>query len=337
MKKRPSTGIRDVARHAEVSPATVSRVLNEDPHVGEQYRKRVLEAVATLDYRPNRLARNLRMQRSATIGVVVSDIENPHFSETVRAVEDIAYQRGYRVLVCNTDESPDKQRDYLGQLIDERVLGVILSPSDPGGAEIAEMIDAGIPVVAYDREVADPRADVVIADNVRATWAATQLLIDAGHRDIAYVGGRREVETGAERLDGFELTMRAAGLAPRSVDGAFKVARARAAVGALLAESDRPSALVVGNNLMTVGALGAIGDHALRVPDDIALVGIDDPFWAEFVDPPLTTVAQPVRRMAADAMELLLDRVAGTRTDPRRIVHDFELRRRVSCGTAGRD
>ncbi|ADB52401.1 LacI family DNA-binding transcriptional regulator [Conexibacter woesei] len=334
---RAAVGIRDVARRAEVSPATVSRVLNDDPNVGEQYRRRVLEAVTALDYRPNRLARNLRMQRSATIGVVVSDIENPHFSETVRAVEDLAYQRGYRVLVCNTDESPGKQRAYLGQLTDERVLGVILSPSDPGGAEITEMIDAGIPVVAYDREVEDPRADVVIADNVRAAWAATQLLIDAGHRDIAYVGGRREVETGAERLDGFELTMRAAGLVPRSADGDFKVDRARTAVGALLAEPDRPTALVVGNNLMTIGALGAIRDHAIRVPDDIALVGIDDPFWAEFVDPPLTTVAQPIRRMAADAMELLLDRVAGTRTEPRRIVHDFELRRRVSCGTAARD
>lgn len=335
--RRAAVGIKDVASRAEVSPATVSRVLNDDPNVGEQYRRRVLEAVAELDYRPNRLARNLRMQRSATIGVVVSDIENPHFSETVRAVEDLAYQRGYRVLVCNTDESPAKQRDYLGQLADERVLGVILSPSDPSGAEITEMIDAGIPVVAYDREVADPRADVVIADNVRAAWAATQLLIDAGHRDIAYVGGRREVETGAERLDGFELTMRAAGLVPRSADGAFKLDRARAAVGALLSEPKRPTALVVGNNLMTVGALGAIRDHALRVPDDIALVGIDDTFWAEFVDPPLTTVAQPIRRMAADAMELLLDRVAGTRTEPRRIVHDFELRRRVSCGTAARD
>jgi DNA-binding LacI/PurR family transcriptional regulator len=334
---RSVAGIRDVARRAEVSPATVSRVLNDDPKVGEQYRRRVMEAVAELDYRPNRLARNLRMQRSATVGVVVSDIENPHFSETVRAVEDLAYQRGYRVLVCNTDESPEKQREYLGQLIDERVLGVILSPSDPDGAEITEMIDARIPVVAYDREVSDPRADVVIADNVRAAWAATQLLIDAGHQNIAYVGGRREVETGAERLDGFELTMRAAGLTPRSVDGAFKVDRARAAVGELLAEADRPTALVVGNNLMTIGVLGAIRDHEIRVPDDVALVAIDDPFWAEFVAPPLTTVAQPIRRMAADAMELLLDRVAGTRTEPRRIVHDFELRRRVSCGTGPRD
>lgn len=333
---RPVAGIRDVARRAEVSPATVSRVLNDDPKVGEQYRRRVMTAVAELDYRPNRLARNLRKQRSATVGVVVSDIENPHFSETVRAVEDLAYGRGYRVLVCNTDESPEKQREYLGQLIDERVLGVILSPSDPDGPEITEMIDAGIPVVAYDREVSDPRADVVIADNVRAAWAATQLLIDAGHQNIAYVGGRREVETGAERLDGFELTMRAAGLAPHSVDGAFKVDRARAAVGALLAEADRPTALVVGNNLMTIGVLGAIRDHQIRVPDDIALVAIDDPFWAEFVAPPLTTVAQPIRRMAADAMELLLDRVAGTRTEPRRIVHDFELRRRVSCGTESR-
>jgi DNA-binding LacI/PurR family transcriptional regulator len=322
--------ISDVARHASVSPATVSRVLNGDPRVGEAYRTRVLRAVEELDYRPNVLARNLRRQRTATIGVVVPDIENPHFGELVRSVEDQAFDAGYRVLVCNTDETAEKQRAYLEALIDERVLGVIISPSDPGGEQIARLLDLGIPVVACDREVEDPRADAVLADNVKAVRIGTDLLIAGGHRRIAFIGGRADVETGAERLAGYEMAMRAVGLETLEVDGDFRLELAEAAVAGLLAGDPRPTALIVANNLMTLGALRAIRDAGLRVPDDVALVGVDDPPWSALVDPPLTTLAQPVRAMAADAMELLLQRVSGEREQPRRIVHPFELRSRAS-------
>jgi DNA-binding LacI/PurR family transcriptional regulator len=292
----------------------------------------VLTSVAELEYRPNALARNLRRQRSAAIGVVVSDIENPHFGEAVRAVEDQAYNAGYRVLVCNTDETPDKQRAYLETMIDERVLGVIIAPSDPRGAQIGQLLDLGIPVVAFDREVADPRADAVLGDNVRATRLAGGLLADRGHRDIAFLAGRADVETGAERLLGYELAMRDADLPTRVIPGEFRLERGEVAVADLLAGDAVPSALIAANNLMTLGALRAIRAGGLRVPDDIALVAIDDPPWAPLVDPPLTTFAQPVRRMAADAMELLLQRVAGARHEPRRIVHRFELQLRASTG-----
>jgi DNA-binding LacI/PurR family transcriptional regulator len=327
-------GIAEVARRASVSASTVSRVLNGDTRVGAAYRERVMRAVAELNYRPNRLARNMRKQRSASIGVVVSDIENPHFTEMVRAVEDHAYREGHTVLVCNTDETPDKQRTYLDVMLDERVLGVIISPSDPAGAEIGQLLDAGIPVIAFDREVADRRADAVIADNVGATRTAVEVLVAQGRRDLVLVVGGRDVETGAERLDGFSLAMRAAGLEPRSVDGDFRIDGGYAAVRDLLAAPDRPTGIVVANNLMTLGALRAIREAGVRVPDELALVAIDDPPWAPFVEPPLTTLAQPVRKMAADAMELLLQRVAGSRTEPRRILHPFELRLRASAGTA---
>jgi len=270
----------------------------------------------------------------ATVGVVVSDIENPHFSEMVRAVEDIAFGQGYRVLVCNTDESPEKQQAYLEALVEERAVGVILSPSDPNGQEITELLDLGIAVVAFDREVSDPRADAVIAANTEAARTAVELLVSAGHQRITYVSGRTNVETGAERLDGFELTMRAHGLDANSVDGAFRFENAHAAVAELLRRVPVPTALIAGNNLMTVGALRAVQDAGLKVPRDIAVVGFDDPYWAQLVDPPLTTLAQPVRRMAIEAMELLQERITGTRSRPRRTVHPFELRCRASCGTA---
>jgi LacI family transcriptional regulator len=328
----PRLKISDVARRASVSPATVSRVLNGDPRVGAAYRKRVLRAVDELGYRPNALARNLRRQRTATIGVVVPDIENPHFVEMVRAVEDQAFDAGYRVLICNTDENADKQRAYLEALIDERVLGVIISPSDPGGEEISRLLDLGIPVVAYDREVTEPRADAVLADNVKALRIGTDVLVAEGHRRIAFIGGRTDVETGAERLAGYEMAMRAARLEPEVVDGDFRLERAESGVAGLLHHDSRATALIVANNLMTLGALRAIREAGLRVPTDIALLGVDDPSWSALVDPPLTTLAQPVRAMAADAMELLLQRVTGTREHPRRIVHPFELRTRASTG-----
>jgi DNA-binding LacI/PurR family transcriptional regulator len=326
--------IAAVARRAGVSPATVSRVLNDDPRVGAHYRRQVRQAVDELSYRPNRVARSLRKRHSATVGVVVPDIGNPHFSEAVRAIEDRAYASDHTVLVCNTDETPAKQRAYLEAMIDERVRGVILSPADPTDPTISRLIDIGIAVVAFDREVADRRADAVVVDNVTGARAATGHLIDAGHRRIAYVGGRADVETGAERLEGYDRAMRAAGLTPRSVDGGFTVDGARTVAAPLLAAAERPTAFIVANNLMTLGVMQALRDARIAVPADMALVAFDDPQWAAFVDPPLTVMAQPIRRMATDAMDLLLDRVGRRRAEPRRIIHHVDLVVRQSCGAS---
>ena len=195
--------IRAVARSAQVSPATVSRVLNGSTRVSEDSRRRVLEAAARMDYRPNRLARNLRRQKAEMIGVVVSDIDNPHFSETVRVIEDEAYEAGYRVLLCNTDETPDKQRAYLEMLADERVLAAIVSPADGRGSGVDSLLALDIPVVAFDREIAEPAADAVVCDNVDGLRRLTEHLLWLGHQRIAYVGGRPDVETGQERLEGY--------------------------------------------------------------------------------------------------------------------------------------
>ena len=330
-----NAGIREVARLARVSPATVSRVLNGAEQVGEEYRRRVLDAVAQTDYRPNRLARNLRRQRAEMIGVAVSDIENPHFSEAVRVVEDEAYRAGYRVLLCNTDETPEKQRAYLEMLADERVVAAIVSPADAACTGVEALLALDIPVVAFDREILDPRADAVVCDNVAGARRATEHLIWLGHERIAFLGGNPEVETGAERLQGYTDAMRAAGLLPFSLGGGFRADAAQAAVTDLLALATPPTALVVANNLMTLGTLRAVRDAEVKVPHDLAVVSFDDPPWAELVDPPLTTLAQPVRRMASNAMQLALERVEGDRTEPRRIVLPLEFRVRSSCGARG--
>ena len=327
--------IKQVAEQAGVSPATVSRVLTGTPGVGADARARVLRVVADLDYRPNRLASNLRRRTTETLGVVVSDIENPHFTQMVRAVEDAAYGRGFRVLLCNTDETAEKQRAYLEVLAAERVLGVILAPSDPAGEEIGRLLDLGIPVVAFDRVVDDPRADAVIVDNAEGARRATEHLTRAGHERIGFVGGWPDIQTGAERSAGYAAAMRAAALTPRAADGEFRLDRGRLATEELLADCAGLTGLVVANNLMTVGALQAIRGRGLRVPDDLALVALDDPFWAELIEPPLTALAQPVRRMAEAAVRLLFERIEGQRSHARCLVFDFELRVRRSCGVDG--
>jgi DNA-binding LacI/PurR family transcriptional regulator len=319
-----------VARAAQVSPATVSRVLNGAPTVNDTHRERVLAAVAELNYRPNRVGRNLRRQRTSMIGVVVSDIENPHFNSMVRVVEQVAYREGYRVLLCNTDETPAKQREYLEVLEDERVLGVLLSPSDPGGPEIAALLDMGIPVVAVDRPVEDARADAVVVDNVAATRTGTDHLIERGHRRIGFISGAVEVGTGKDRLEGYRRAVAAVGAEPLVAVGGFRVEGGRRACAELLAAHPDLTALMVANNLMTIGALDELRRTGLRIPAEVALVAVDDPPWARFTEPPLTVLAQPVREMAEGAMTLLLERIEGRRSEPRQLVLPLELHVRES-------
>ena len=324
--------LRDVAEHAGVSPATVSRTLNGDLRVDAGLRKRVEASVEVLGYRRNMLARNLRLQRIDLIGLVVSDIENPHFSEMIKVAESECFRRGFRVMICATDEAADKQARYLRMLSDQRVAGVVLSPSSPDAPEIGELIEAGIPVVAFDREVADPRVDTVIVDNVNGVAAATRLLIDGGHRSIGFIGGRKGVETGVERLLGYRKAMRAAGLRPLAVAADFRIEGGRRALATLLDRSEPPSAVVVANNLMTLGALRAAHDAGVRIPDDLAVVGVDDPYWAEFVNPSITALAQPVAAMAREAIDMLISRIEGNEGPPRRSLHSLGLVIRDSSG-----
>lgn len=325
--------IREVAERAGVSASTVSRVLNGTAVVRASKREQVLAVIDELGYRPNRVASNLRRQQVQMIGVVVPDIENPHFTQMVRAVEDTAYLSGYRVLLCNTDEDNAKQREYLDVLAAERVTGAIIAPTDAAAPEISELLDYGISVVSFDRAVADRRADAVLAANVDGARLGTEHLIEGGHARIGLITGPLSLSTGSERLLGYEQAVTAAGLPSLVAQGNFRVEGGRQATTELLAAD--ATALLVANNLMAIGALQALKDAHLKVPTDVALLSIDDPPWASLTDPPLTTLAQPVRAMASAAVELLLPRLQGGRQRRRRRVFDFELRHRSSCCPAG--
>lgn len=311
--------IKDVARVAGVSTATVSRVLSGSGPVGKELRNKVLETVAALGYRPNLAARRLRSSRTETIGLIVSDVRNPFFTSISRAVEDMAYQQGMRVMLCNSDENPNKEALYLSLMEDENVCGVIFSPT----LSTAQQFDASaypFPVVMVDRPVAAGTVDAVVLNNRAATHALVDHLVAQGYRNIAGIFGSAS-GTGLARREGFHQALQQHGLTGESQLLTPTVAAAQQEIERLLISENRPEALLVSNGLFLLGAVQAIRAAGLSIPQDIALVGFDDDPWTALVEPGLTVIAQPTYEIGRTAMELLLQR----RENPERPARVVEL------------
>ena len=258
------TTIQDVARLADVSAATVSRVLNGLTTVSPDLAERVNEAVRELDYRPNAVARNLRRSRTSLWAVIVADVGNPFFTAVVRGIEDVAQSGGYSVVLCNSDEDPVKEDLYLSVAVAEQMAGVIISSSGRS-RRIQSLVDGGTPVVAIDRRLPQADVDTVLVDNERRAELATQHLIDSGYRQIACITGPKRVTTAAERLRGYQRGLKAGGMRyDETLVGVadFREQGGYLAMSSLLERQPRPDAVFVANNLMTVGAPGAaIADH----------------------------------------------------------------------------
>jgi DNA-binding LacI/PurR family transcriptional regulator len=304
--------IEDVARQAGVSTATVSRVLSGKPYVSDELRERVMSAVQDLNYRPSRVARSLRVQRSSIIGLIVSDIQNPFFTSVVRAVEDTAYQHKFSVFLCNSDENSDKETMYVELMVAEHVAGVILSPTLGQNDIYRHLAEAGVPAVAIDRRVTNVDIDSVLVDNVGAARQAVLHLLEMGHRRIGAVVGTPVSSTGEERLRGYVEALQVYGIAiePELIrTGMPRVPTGHDFTNELLALPHPPSAIFAGNNLLTLGALSAIHERGLRIPEDIGLAAFDEMEWMYFVKPALTVVAQPTYDVGRMAVELLLQRM----------------------------
>ena len=320
--------IKDVAREAGVSVATVSRVLSGHSSVSETARQRVLTAVQTLDYRPDLAARRLRSRRTDTIGLIVSDIRNPFFTEVSRAVEDMAYQHRMRVILCNADEDPEKEALYLDLMRDENVSRVILSPSLPTLARF-RMSDYPFPVVLVDRCDRDTTADAVVLDNADSAYRLTAHLIEQGHRRIAFIYGATSA-TGCQRHEGYVTAMATHGLETLARAVPAQVEAARAAAAELAREQPLPEALVGSNGLILLGLVEAVRAAQLQFPEQIALAGFDDLPWTRLVEPGITVIAQPTDDIGRAAIELLLQRIAHPSQSVRRVVLRGELRERGS-------
>jgi DNA-binding LacI/PurR family transcriptional regulator len=306
--------LQEVAKRAKVSIATVSRVLNKSNKVVPETRAVVEQALLDLGYRPSRVARRLRMNsgHAHLVGLIIPDIQNPFYAEIARGVEDAAYASEYALILCNSDENLEKERFYLDVMRDESVDGVVLPPFDDTDVAVVEMVKTGIPVVCVDRSHAKVKTDLVEVDNYQGALEAVRHLIEKGHKSIALIEGRTQVSTSRERRRGYLDALTAHDLTPRKDlmrAGDFKQESGRILTNELLDLRKPPTALFVCNNLMTVGALGALHQRGLRIPADVALVGFDDLPWAEALDPPPTVVRQPAYEVGKQAMELLLKRI----------------------------
>ncbi|MET9018934.1 LacI family DNA-binding transcriptional regulator [Actinopolymorpha sp. NPDC004070] len=324
--------IYDVARRAGVSASTVSRVLNGKQTVDAQLADRVRAAATELDYRPNALARSLRRSQTHLWAVLVSDINNPFFTALVRGVEDVAQQARYSVVLCNSDESPAKEADYIAAILAEQMAGVIVSPTNQPG-HLAQLVSAGVPIVAIDRRAEEVEVDTVTVDNTSAAELATAHLLDEGFTRVACITGPRDVSTAEERLEGYRRALRAADRKPdprlvRHTD--FREQGGYAAMGELLDHTPRPDAVFATNNLLTVGALECLVDRGLRVPADVGVFGFDDVPCATLIRPPLSTITQPTYEIGRTAADLLLRRVEDPSRPPSVTVLPTELHVRAS-------
>ncbi|WP_344369407.1 LacI family DNA-binding transcriptional regulator [Agromyces tropicus] len=318
----------EVAREAGVSPAVVSYVLNDGPRpVSVAARTRVLDAVARLGYRPDGLARSLRVGRTHTIGLVVPDATNPFFAELARAIEDAAYRRRYAVLVCNSADDLERERSYIENLAERRIDGLILV-SAVEDQDVSGLTGLSIPVVALDRSPDEVPISTIRTQNEHAAYIGTSHLIEHGHREIGLIAGPgRGVSD--DRAAGWRRALAEHGLSEGpiargefSFDGGHEAARRLLEIGIPF------TAALAASDVQAVGAASAFRAGGLAVPNGVALVSIDGTEASAYMNPPLTTVAQAIGPMADAAVQHLIDK-------PTEVIHwtfDNELVVRESCG-----
>jgi LacI family transcriptional regulator len=330
--------IVDVARTAGVSTATVSRVLNGKAR-NPQLVAIVTRVAEQLGYRPNRVARSLRLRHNRVWALVISDIRTgPFFADVVRGVEDRAYEAGYPMFLCNADEDPSKEAGYLRLAVAENAAGVILTPSGPE-TDLRPLVEAGIQVVVADRKLPGQPVDTVVADNIAGSRQAVEHLLANGYRRVACITGPLTVTTGAERLLGYRLALEEAGLRvePALVrSGDFREQGGRSAMQTLLKVRPPPDSVFISNNAMAAGALQAIEDAGLAIPGDLAVVGCDEVLWAPLLRSALTTVSQPAYDLGSESARLLIDRINGYSGPARTMVLPTVLNVRTSSAPRSR-
>lgn len=346
--KRRSVTLADVAREANVSKATAARVLGGYGVVSESAHADVMKAARALDYRPNELARSMTTGRSGLIGVVVGDIENPFFSFAVRGISDAARAAGFNVILANSGEEIEAEKAAVRVLIGKRVDGLIVTSADC--RDIGHLRDvhlSGRPLALLDRALPELDVDAVTVDDSDAAMRATRLLVDAGHRRIAYVTAAADSEirgadglpdistsTVRDRITGFLAICRGADIAQpeRSVIFGAKKTATRAIVAKALAAADRPTAILASDSIIALETFKAIRDAGLRIPEDISLITFHDADWTSVTSPPITAVDQPVYSVGKVVADLLIRRLKGETATVERIIISTSLIERGSVG-----
>ena len=304
--------IQDVAKHAGVGAITVSRVINNSGYISPETRERVERSIAELGYVPNTLARSLRSRRTNTVALIITDITNPFFTTLARGVEDAANRAGYTVIFCNTDESADKEEKYLNVLLQKQVDGLLLVPTQRSVNTIRQIMKHGTPVVLLDRRIPDVDVDTVRCDTLDGTYQLTKYLISLGHRQISMMSGAVGVSTADDRVAGYRKALKEHGIAISDgyiIRGEFTPDSGYFMTKQAINLPLRPTALIAANNFITIGAMKALQEVGMEVPEDMALAGFDDLPPAIVTFPFFTVVTQPSYEMGTQAMQLLLKRL----------------------------
>lgn len=327
--------IEDVAKRANVSIATVSRVINRQGGVRAKTEASILAAIEELNYIPNAVARSMVKKTTHTIGILIPDVNNPFFPTVVSGIEQKAREKGYFTMLCNTNESAETERELLQILMERSVDGLIITTADEAGDHLQAVIDAKIPVVAVDRPIKKFEVDTVLVGNVDGAYQATRHLILQGHQKIAIICGPQNTTPGYERFVGYKRAFADYGLpiVPEYVlEGDFKEESGNLLTKQLYNLAERPTAIFSSNNLMTIGCIKALMELNWKLGEEIAFIGFDDVDIATFVNPPLTVVSRPMRKLGEIAFDILFDRMTeGQEGANRHYVLSPELNIRQSC------
>ncbi len=320
--------VANVAQRAGVSPATAARVLSGRGYASEDARRAVQEAAREIGYVPNHIARSLRTRRTTLAGLLIGDVENSFYSVIAKNVESVAKDAGYHVVLCNSNDDPETESQYLQLLAGMRVDGLIITPTGRNQRPLRRLLEKGTVIVQIDRMVEGLNADAVLLDNEAGAMAAVSHLIAAGHSRIGILTGPRDVLTARERLEGYERALREHGIPIRPElirAGSFLHEHAIEAATELLRSHPAPTAIFAANNVLAEGCFLALGAHALKVPKDVSLVAFDDVPWMSMVRQQLSAIRQPVADMARTAAELLLRRLRDNEPGPSTSVFRSEL------------
>jgi len=318
--------IKDVARHAGLSPSTVSRALNRSGYVSDEAQRRVDEAIAELGYQPNWMARSLKGKPSLTIGLIIPDIFNVYYTALARAVSATLRTQNYALILCVSNEDPETDLEYLKTLWEKRVDGIIYTHPARGHNSlfVREMANSGIPIVELNRQREKDIFDAVLADNIQGAYQMTEYLIGMGHRRIGLIVGESNLTTAKNRLVGYRRALEDAGI-PIDPDliriGTFTREHGEKGTQELMQLTEPPSVIFAGNNRIVMGTLFALQQHDIRVPDDVSVVAFDDAEWLGVWNPPITAVDIATDEMAQLAVDLLLRRIACPKRDGKPVTY----------------
>ncbi|AEE15711.1 substrate-binding domain-containing protein [Treponema brennaborense] len=327
--------IHEVAKLAGVSTATVSHVCNNTRYVSDDLRRKVLDAMAALQYKPNVIARGLRGGSLKSIGLVVPDCTNTFFAEIARAVDRVCFSQGYNIILCNTDNNVQQQSFYIDMLISKQVDGIIFISADETDADIRKCLDFSIPVVVADRDVTDDSVDNIIVDNELGAYQAASHLVSCGFSRIACITGPENIPSSRRRLHGFEKALREASVPlPESYvfTGNFHYSGGRDAFGYFSSLPCKPDAVFACNDMMALGFIHTALSSGLRIPSDVSIIGFDNTELSTVMSPKLSTVAQPIEEIAEIALRLLLGKIEKTEKRIRKVVLEPRLILRETCG-----